>query len=134
MATEQKNDTRGTRKVRVGIVLSDKMDKTRVVGVEWKMPHWLYKRPVRRLTKFKAHDEENATRVGDRVMISETRPLSKDKRWRIVQVLEKAEVVDVAPEEVDTTLLAELTAKETPGEPTPENEAAASEEGKERGR
>lgn len=103
---------RGTRKVRVGVVLSDKMDKTRVIGVEWSMPHWLYKRRVRRITKFKAHDEQNASKIGDRVMITETRPMSKDKRWRIVQVLEKAEVVDVAPEEVDTTLLQELSARE----------------------
>lgn len=102
---------RGDRKTRIGIVLSDKMDKTRVVGVEWSMPHWLYKRRVRRLTKFKAHDEQNITKVGDRVLISETRPLSKDKRWRIVQVVEKAEVVDVKPEEVDATLLQELQAK-----------------------
>ena len=102
---------RGDRKTRIGIVLSDKMDKTRVIGVEWSMPHWLYKRRVRRLTKFKAHDEQNMTKVGDRVLISETRPLSKDKRWRIVQVVEKAEVVDVKPEEVDSTLLQELQAK-----------------------
>ena len=102
---------RGDRKTRIGVVLSDKMDKTRVIGVEWSMPHWLYKRRVRRLTKFKAHDEENLAKVGDRVMISETRPLSKEKRWRIVQVLQKAEVVDVTPEEVDATLLQELQAK-----------------------
>ena len=104
-------EDRGARKTRVGIVLSDAMDKTRVVGVEWSMPHWLYKRRVRRLSRFKAHDEQNATKVGDRVMISETRPMSKDKRWRIVQVLEKAEIVDVRPEEVDATLLQELQAK-----------------------
>ena len=103
----------GDRKTRIGIVLSDKMDKTRVIGVEWSMPHWLYKRRVRRLTKFKAHDEQNMAKIGDRVMISETRPLSKEKRWRIVQVLEKAEVVEVMPEEVDATLLQELQAKMT---------------------
>ena len=103
----------GDRKTRIGIVLSDKMDKTRVIGVEWSMPHWLYKRRVRRLTKFKAHDEQNMAKIGDRVMISETRPISKEKRWRIVQVLEKAEVVEVMPEEVDATLLQELQAKMT---------------------
>ena len=102
---------RGTRKTRIGVVLSDKMDKTRVVGVEWSMPHWLYKRRVRRITRFKAHDELNATKTGDRVLISETRPMSKDKRWRIVQAIEKAETVDVKPEEVDATLLLELAAR-----------------------
>lgn len=106
---------RGTRKTRIGIVLSDKMDKTRVVGVQWSMPHWLYKRRVRRITRFKAHDELNATKTGDRVMISETRPLSKDKRWRIVQVIEKAEIVDVQPQEVDASLLQELQARPAAG-------------------
>ena len=104
-------EDRGVRKVRVGIVLGDQMNKTRVVGVEWSMPHPRYKRRVRRLTRFKAHDEQNTAKVGDRVLISETRPTSKEKRWRIVQVLERAETVDVRPEEVDATLLKELQAK-----------------------
>jgi len=112
MADEPKMPSaRGTRKTRIGIVMSDKMDKTRVVGVEWSMPHWLYKRRVRRITRFKAHDELNATTIGDRVLISETRPLSKDKRWRIVQVIERGEAVAVKPEEVDATLLQGLQAR-----------------------
>lgn len=102
---------RGRRKTRVGVVISDKMNKTRVIGVEWSMPHRLYKRPVRRLSRFKAHDELNTSHIGDRVLISETRRLSKDKRWWIVEIVEKAEVVDVTPEEVGTTLLESLTAE-----------------------
>ena len=100
---------RGRRKVRIGIVLSDRMAKTRVVGVEWSKPHPLYGRRVRRITRFKAHDEENLTRQGDRVRIMETRRLSAGKRWRVVEVMERAEVVEIRPEEVDTTLLQELS-------------------------
>ena len=100
---------RGRRKVRTGIVLSDKMAKTRVVGVEWSRPHPLYRRRVRRITRFKVHDEENLTRQGDRVRIMETRRLSADKRWRVIEVMERAEVVELRPEEVDTSLLQELS-------------------------
>ena len=99
---------RNKRKVRVGVVLSDKMSKTRVVGVSWSRPHPLYRRPVRRLTRFKAHDEQELARLGDRVRIMETRRLSADKRWRIVEILERAEVVEMRPEEVDRSLLEEL--------------------------
>jgi small subunit ribosomal protein S17 len=99
---------RGRRKIRTGTVLSDKMDKTRVIGVEWSQPHRLYGRRVKRLTRFKAHDGDNATRVGDRVRIIETRPLSREKRWRILEVVQKAQVVDLRPDEVDVTLLKEL--------------------------
>lgn len=99
---------RGRRKVRVGVVLSDKMDKTCVVGVEWSQAHRLYRRRVRRLTRFKAHDEQNNARIGDKVRIIEIRPLSKDKRWRIVEILQRAEVVELKPDEVDSTLLQEL--------------------------
>jgi len=102
------DENRSKRKVRVGVVLSDKMTKTRVVGVEWSKPHPLYKRRVRRITRFKVHDEDNATGQGDVVRIMETRRLSRDKRWRIVEVLKKAEVVELKPEEVDTSLLEEL--------------------------
>ena len=100
---------RGRRKVRLGTILSDRMDKTRVVGVEWSLPHPLYRRRVRRVTRFKAHDEQNATRQGDVVRIMETRALSRHKRWRIIEVVEKAEIVELRPEEVDTTLLEELS-------------------------
>jgi small subunit ribosomal protein S17 len=81
---------RPRRKVREGIVVSDKMDKTVVVLVEELKPHPLYKKVVRHRKRFKAHDETNACRVGDRVQLMETRPLSKEKRWRVAAILEKA--------------------------------------------
>jgi small subunit ribosomal protein S17 len=81
---------RGMRKTRVGVVVSDKMDKTVVVAVERHVQHPLYKKTIKRTTKFKAHDENNECRVGDKVLIMETRPLSKEKRWRVVQILERA--------------------------------------------
>mgnify|MGYP001019280681 FL=1 len=81
---------RGNRKVRTGKVVSDKMDKTVVVAVETFVTHPLYKKQIRRTTKFKAHDENNECSVGDVVRIMETRPLSKDKRWRVVNIIEKA--------------------------------------------
>ena len=78
---------RGRRKTRTGRVVSDKMDKTVVVAVEWRQAHPLYRKQVKRVTKFHVHDEENRCRVGDWVNIMETRPLSKTKRWRVTQVL-----------------------------------------------
>lgn len=81
---------RGKRKTRTGRVVSDKMDKTIVVAVETFVRHPLYGKSVKKTTKFKSHDEQNQSRVGDRVKIMETRPLSKDKRWRLVEVMEKA--------------------------------------------
>jgi len=77
------------RKTRVGKVVSDKMDKTIVVAVENRVPHPLYKKIIKRTYKLKAHDENNDCGVGDRVRVMETRPLSKDKRWRLVEILEK---------------------------------------------
>jgi small subunit ribosomal protein S17 len=81
---------RSARKVREGLVVSDKMDKTVVVVVEDRVKHALYGKVMRRTVKLKVHDEDNACGVGDRVQIMETRPLSATKRWRVVQVLEKA--------------------------------------------
>ena len=81
---------RTLRKTRVGKVVSDKMDKTVVVAIEDNVKHPLYKKIVKRTVKFKAHDENNACGVGDKVEIMETRPLSKDKRWRVVNIIEKA--------------------------------------------
>ncbi|MCR5636495.1 MAG: 30S ribosomal protein S17 [Clostridiales bacterium] len=78
------------RKTEVGKVVSDKMDKTIVVAIENSVKHPLYKKIVKRTIKFKAHDENNECRVGDKVKIMETRPLSKDKRWRLVEIIEKA--------------------------------------------
>jgi small subunit ribosomal protein S17 len=79
------------RKVREGVVVSDKMDKTVVVQVETLARHPLFGKVVRRTKKFKAHDEKNACRVGDRVQVAEIRPLSKDKKWRVVEIIAKAE-------------------------------------------
>ena len=87
MSTEIK---RGYRKVREGLVVSDKMDKTVVVAVEDRFKHPLYGKVVRRTSKLKAHDEQNTAGVGDRVLVMETRPLSATKRWRVVEILEKA--------------------------------------------
>ena len=81
---------RNLRKTRVGKVVSDKMDKTVVVAIQDNVKHPLYTKIIKRTVKFKAHDEQNACGVGDTVMIMETRPLSKDKRWRVVEIVEKA--------------------------------------------
>ena len=97
--SEQLNETaapsteggeRATRKVREGYVVSDKMDKTVVVEVEDRVKHSLYGKVLRRTSKLKAHDEQNAAGIGDRVLLMETRPLSATKRWRVVEILEKA--------------------------------------------
>ena len=81
---------RGTRKTRVGTVVSDKMQKTVVVAIERRFPHPLYGKMVTRTKRLKAHDEENSAKVGDRVRVMETRPLSKQKRWRVVEIVERA--------------------------------------------
>ena len=81
---------RNLRKTRTGLVVSDKMDKTVVVAIADNVQHPLYKKIVKRTVKLKVHDEQNECRVGDRVLIMETRPLSKDKRWRVVEIVEKA--------------------------------------------
>jgi len=83
-------EKRNERKVRVGKVVSDKMEKTIVVAIEELVQHKLYKKSVKRTVKFKAHDENNEAKVGDKVSIMETRPLSKEKRWRLVKIVEKA--------------------------------------------
>ena len=81
---------RNLRKTRVGRVVSDKMDKTVVVAIEDNVKHPLYKKIIKNTIRLKAHDEENACGIGDRVLLMETRPLSKDKRWRVVEIIEKA--------------------------------------------
>ena len=83
-------EQRGYRKTRIGEVVSDKMDKTIVVAIKTKVRHPLYGKMVNKTTKFKAHDEENQCGIGDTVKIMETRPISKDKRWRLVEIVEKA--------------------------------------------
>ena len=81
---------RALRKTRIGMVVSDKMDKTIVVAIEDSVQHPLYKKVMKRTYKLKAHDENNECKIGDKVKVMETRPLSKDKRWRLVEVIEKA--------------------------------------------
>ncbi|RME04077.1 MAG: 30S ribosomal protein S17 [Deltaproteobacteria bacterium] len=83
---------RGIRKTRVGVVVSDKMDKTVVVRVDRLVKHPIYKKYIHRHKKFKAHDEENECRIGDTVQIIESRPLSKEKRWRVQQILKREEL------------------------------------------
>ena len=86
----ESDEARNFRKVVEGLVVSDKMDKTVVVAVEDRVQHPRYKKTLRRTNKLKAHDEQNACGVGDRVLLMETRPLSASKRWRVVEILEKA--------------------------------------------
>ena len=84
------SEQRGLRKTRQGVVVSDKMDKTIVVAISTRVRHPLYGKIVKRTTKLKAHDEENACGIGDTVRVMETRPLSRDKRWRLAEIVEKA--------------------------------------------
>ena len=86
----QSNSTRNNRKERVGVVISDKMDKTITVQVDRVMHHPVYNRSIRKATKFKAHDEKNEASLGDVVRIQETRPLSKTKRWRLIEVVKRS--------------------------------------------
>lgn len=81
---------RNLRKTQVGTVVSDKMDKTVVIAIQDHVRHPLYKKIIKRTVRLKAHDEKNECKVGDRVMVMETRPLSKDKRWRVAQIIERA--------------------------------------------
>ncbi len=116
------------RKVRLGQVVSDRMDKTVVVEVSGPKRHPLYKKIIRRVVKYKAHDEKNECRVGDKVRIVETRPLSKEKRWRVAEILVRGEVVEVSPEEITREdlekVIPEKKVKEKEAEVKPEAEAA----------
>ena len=116
------------RRVRVGRVVSDSMDKTVVVAVEWKRPHPLYKKPVRRRSRLKAHDADNGCKFGDVVQIVESRPLSKTKKWRVKQILSRVETAEVQPEEItvdEDVLVAQV---ERP-EPTAAVEESTSDDG-----
>ena len=84
------SEVRGMRKTRVGVVVSDKMDKTITIAVKYRVRHPLYGKIMNRTTKIKAHDENNECGIGDTVLVMETRPLSHDKRWRLVEIIEKA--------------------------------------------
>ena len=83
-------ETRGIRKTRVGVVVSDKMDKTIVVEIRTRVRHPLYGKIMNRTTKLKAHDEKNDCGIGDKVLVMETRPISREKRWRLIEIIEKA--------------------------------------------
>ena len=99
------------RKIRLGHVVSNKMDKTVVVAVETHRRHPLYKKTVKRAVKYKAHDEDNKCLTGDLVRIEETRPLSKYKRWRVAEIITKAEVIEVKPGELTKEITEEITEK-----------------------
>ena len=90
-----------TGKVRVGRVVANKMDKTAVVAVRWERRHPLYRKSMRRITKFYVHDAQNQCRLGDLVRIQETRPLSRTKHWRVLDIMERREVADVKPVDLD---------------------------------
>ena len=101
-------------KTKVGHVISAKTQKTVVVEVRWKQPHPKYKRPVTKVSRIKVHDEKGETKVGDLVRITEGRPLSKEKRWRLSEVLQKGIVAELKPTEIEESTLAELAAKQRP--------------------
>jgi len=88
------------RKVRIGRVVSDKMDKTVIVAYGWSSPHPIYKKAVRRETRFMTHDPENQAKLGDMVRIVESRPISKTKRWRLVEILSSREIAELQPQEI----------------------------------
>jgi small subunit ribosomal protein S17 len=115
------------RKVRLGQVVSDRMDKTVVVEVSGPKRHPLYKKIIRRVARYKVHDEKNECRVGDKVRIVETRPLSREKRWRVAEILVKGEVVEISPEEITQEeldkVISEKKVKEAVAEIEPETEA-----------
>jgi small subunit ribosomal protein S17 len=102
------------RKERIGVVVSNKMQKTVVVAIETFKRHRIYKKILRQTRRFKVHDENNACGLGDLVRIVETRPLSREKRWRVAEVLVRGEVAEVKPEEIDAELIEEISAKMPP--------------------
>ena len=114
------------RKVRVGRVVSDRMDKTVVVVIEWRRPHRIYKKAVKRQTRFKAHDPGNECKTGDLVRIIESRPRSRTKRWRVAQILQREEIAEVQPQDIrvedESVLVAE---RETAPEEGVEEEVEA---------
>ena len=113
----------GGHKTREGTVVSDKMDKTVVVAVASSVRHRLYKKIVRRLRRYKAHDETNDAKLGDRVRIVESRPYSRRKRWQLIEVLIRADRPEVAAEEIDLELLGEVRVEEEEAPEVPEAEA-----------
>ena len=124
--------SRGIRKSRVGRVVSNKMQQTVIVAVEWAQRHRLYRKSVRRITKFVAHDEQNNTSIGDLVRIIETRPISKTKRWRVTDILERRDIPEIKPIEIDAKLEEDLRAAREAAAVVAVAEAAAATEAKEK--
>jgi len=119
------------RKSRLGQVVSNKMDKTVVVAVETPKRHPIYKKTLKRVVRYKAHDEKNKCQVGDKVIIVETRPFSREKRWRVAEIVAKAEVVEISPEEIAREDLAKIAPEKKvkeKAEPEVKAEEAAGEE------
>ena len=119
--------SREDRKVRVGRVVTTKMTNTVVVAVQWQKRHTLYRKPQRRITKFFAHDGDNKCSLGDLVKIEETRPISRNKRWRVVDILERRDVAEVKPMELDQEILGahQRGGQALQGETSPEKGAVA---------
>jgi len=120
------------RKVRIGRVVSDKMDKTVVVVYDWSRPHPIYKKAVRRQTRFNAHDPDNQCKIGDTVRIVESRPISKTKRWKVAEVLSSREIAEVQPEEIqidESVATASATSALDREQDAPVDDEAAAEEG-----
>jgi small subunit ribosomal protein S17 len=128
---------RGRQRALVGVVVSNKMDKTAVVAVERRVAHRLYGKIIRRTNRYKAHDEQNEARLGDIVRIVETRPLSKDKRWRIREFLVRGDVAELAPRDIGAPVEAMEVRAEAPAAvvtespPAADDAAAAGNEGAE---
>ena len=119
---------RGSRKTLTGVVVSNKMDKTAVVAVERRHRHRIYRKIIRTTTRYKAHDADNLAKVGDLVRIVETRPLSKDKRWRIAETMTVGNVADLAPRDIGAPPAPEEPlASQVAVEPTPDSTGAAEE-------
>ena len=104
------------QKVRVGRVVSGKMDQTVVVAIRWQRRHRIYKKNIRRVTKLYAHDKDNRCQLGDMVRIQETRPISRTKRWRVIEIVERLDLADVKPIDLEESILSEELAEETPEE------------------
>ena len=114
------------RKIKIGKVVSDKMDKTLVVSVEWRSPHRIYKKNVRKWSRFKVHDEKNIGNLGDTVLITESKPYSKTKKWKLSEILQKGDVADLQPSDIAVEGLDD-SGKESVAEEVVEEEVVAEE-------
>lgn len=126
------SDERGRRKTLIGVVVSNKMDKTAVVSVERRHPHPLYRKIIRTTKRYKAHDPNNQAQLGDVVRLEETRPLSKEKRWRIVETMTRGNVADIAPRDIGApvepvAIAAPAAEAASAGEPAPVSAAVEDE-------